>query len=63
MVGSFKQPTQTKEQTDLEKQFISRWYEQNSQQMWLGNKKHCIQQWQNSHSFQVIQEHLSIVGP
>lgn len=23
MVGSFKQPTQTKEQTDLEKQYIS----------------------------------------
>ena len=37
MVGSFKQPTQTKEQTDLEKQYISRWYEQNSQQMWRGN--------------------------
>lgn len=33
MVGSFKQPTQTKEQTDLEKQFISILYEQNSQQM------------------------------
>lgn len=63
MVGSFKQPTLTKEQTDLEKQYISRWYEQDSQQTWLVTNSSVSNNDRIHILFQVIMEHLSIVGP